>query len=387
VSATRHPVAWPNVAFLVGTPILAIGGAAWYTAAVGIFWEDLALCAVMYMATGLAITAGYHRYYSHRTYECARPVRIWWLLFGAAAVENSALCWSSDHRDHHRFVDSEKDPYDIMKGIFWAHMGWIFFRDLRTEAERFANAPDLRADPLVRWQHRWYLAIAIGVSLGVPALAGLLTGRIWGAILWGGVIRLVLCHHGTFLINSAAHAIGRQPYSDADTSRDNPFLALFTFGEGYHNFHHAFPGDYRNGVRWFHWDPSKWVLLALRAAGLAWRLNRMPDRAIARAKMEMDRRRAERLLARRPDVGGATLVGRLAAGRARLDAALTRMSDLAGRHARWARGADAVSAAARDRLRAAWERKLRRAAIAVRLARDRYALARRDLVTAGFEAA
>lgn len=381
----KKRIDWVNVSFLVLTPILAVGGAAWYTATVGLFAADLALCALMYIATGISITAGYHRYYSHRTYECSRPVQAFWLLFGAAAVENSALCWSSDHRNHHRFVDSEKDPYDIMKGIFWAHMGWIFFKN-PNPPDRFDNAPDLRADPLVAWQHRWYLPITFAVGLGIPLLVGLMTGRIWGALLWGGVIRLVLCHHGTFLINSAAHAIGRQPYSTSDTSRDNPFLALFTFGEGYHNFHHSFPGDYRNGVRWFHWDPSKWLILALQSAGQAWRLSKIPDRAITRARMEMDRLHAAQHLAAHPTEWRDRLMQQLADGRARLDAALARMGAMTHRHRLWARDAHTHEQTVRVRLRRAWMLKLRRARTAVALARSRYDAARRDLFAARWEA-
>ena len=379
----RKHVDWVNVSFLVLTPVFAVAGAAWYTAVNGWFWQDLALCAVMYIATGISITAGYHRYYSHRTYECSKPVQLFWLLFGAAAVENSALCWCSDHRDHHRYVDSEKDPYDIMKGIFWAHMGWIFYKN----QPRFDNAPDLKADPLVQWQHRWYLAITTGIGLGIPLIVGLMTGRIWGAILWGGLVRLVLCHHGTFLINSAAHAFGRQPYSTSDTSRDNPFLAIFTFGEGYHNFHHSFPADYRNGVRWYHWDPSKWLILVLRQFGQTWRLSTIPDRAIARAKMEMDTTNAAAHLEQHPIEWRENLMRKLADGRKRLDAALARLSEMSHKHRLWSKDAHIHAIPVRERLKTGWARKLRRARIAVDLARARYAAVRRDLFAARLEAA
>ena len=364
-----------NFLFLVGTPLLALVGAVWYVRVEGWHWQDLVLCAVLYCATGISITAGYHRYFSHRAYECSKAVQLFYLLFGAAAVENSAQYWCSDHRNHHRFVDGEKDPYDIMKGIFWAHMGWIFYKDRRDE-HGFDNVPDLLADPLVRWQHRYYLPLTFAVGGFLPLFIGMAYGHPWGGLLWGGVVRLVACHHGTFLINSAAHALGRQPYSDGDTSRDNGWLALLTFGEGYHNFHHSFASDYRNGVRWWQWDPSKWLIASLAALGQAWRLNRISERAIQSARMSMDEKRARAHLAHHPVEGRDRMLGKLAAWRARHATALGRVGALTARYREWLAARTAPKAAVAPTA-SGWERRLERATLAAGLARSRYEAALR----------
>jgi stearoyl-CoA desaturase (delta-9 desaturase) len=362
---------WVNIAFLTLTPLVAVVGLAWYVTHIGFFWADVALFVAMYMATGISITAGYHRYFSHQTYEAHWSVKLFYLLFGAAAVENSALSWSSDHRYHHRFVDTEQDPYDIMKGIFWAHMGWVFFKThpVRT----YSNAPDLKADPMVMWQHRWYLPLTIGLSFGLPILVGLVTGRVGGALLWGAFLRVVAVQHGTFFINSAAHYIGRRTYSNKDTSRDNPYLALFTFGEGYHNFHHTFQHDYRNGIRWYHWDPSKWLIGGLSMLGLTWKLNKVTDYAITRARMEMDQARVRARLERQPDEWRDALWARYQAGRERLEGALLRAIAMRRRYQEWAKTAPQVAADARLHLAQTWARRIRRARKAVLLARTRYA--------------
>lgn len=367
----KRELDWVNVSFLTATPLIAIIGVAWYVTHIGFFWTDFALFAFLYLATGISITAGYHRYFSHQTYEAHWIVKLFYLLFGAAAVENSALSWASDHRYHHRFVDTEKDPYDIMKGIFWAHIGWIFFktRPVRT----YSNAPDLKADPLVMWQHRWYLPLTIGLSFGAPILFGLLTGRVGGALLWGAFLRVVCVQHGTFFINSAAHYYGRRTYSAKDTSRDNPYLAMFTFGEGYHNFHHTFQLDYRNGIRWYHWDPSKWLIAGLSFLGLTWKLNKVTDYAITRARMEMEQDLVRQRLEPQPVEWRETLWIRYQAGRERLEGALLRAIAMRRRYQEWAKTAPQVAADARLKLAQDWARRIRRARKAVRLARTRYA--------------
>jgi stearoyl-CoA desaturase (Delta-9 desaturase) len=244
---------------------------------------DLIPFFLMYFLTGLAITAGYHRYYAHRAYDCHPVVQFLFLLFGAAALQNSAYCWVSDHRYHHRNVDQEGDPYNIRKGFLWAHIGWIFFDDL-PGTRVYENIRDLKSSKLVLWQKQYYVPLATIVGLGIPFLIGLAYDRPWGGMLWGGLIRLVFVHHCTFLINSAAHWFGTRPYSTKNTARDSWWLAFFSYGEGYHNFHHAFPSDFRNGLEWYQWDPTKWLISGFHRLGLATRLKKTPDHVIARAK-------------------------------------------------------------------------------------------------------
>jgi len=279
---------WGNITFLTLSPIAAFVSVGLYIYHQGLHPADLLSFWFLLLFTGLAITAGYHRYYSHRSYECHPVMQVFYLLFGAAALQTSVLHWASDHRFHHRFVDHEGDPYNITKGFFWAHMGWIFYKDIPPRS--LENVPDLKADRLVMWQHRYHLPLGIGVGFILPFLIGIAFGRPWGGFLWGGLLRVVLGHHGTFLINSAGHYTGRQLYTDTDSSRGTSWLAFVTLGEGYHNFHHAFPGDYRNGVLRCDWDPTKWWIWGLSRIGLTWRLHRVPARSIQRAQMRMKHR-------------------------------------------------------------------------------------------------
>jgi stearoyl-CoA desaturase (delta-9 desaturase) len=275
--ATTAPpprVNWLNVAFLFLSPLVALGAVGVYVQHQGVHVGDLLCFATMAVATGLAITAGYHRYYSHRTYECHPIVQVFYLAFGASALQAPVLDWVADHRDHHRFVDREGDPYNIKRGFFYAHMGWTFYKDAGQRDS--ARTHDLAKDGLVLAQRRHHEVLGLAVGFLCPFVIGLAFGRPWGGVLWGGLLRLVVAHHGTFLINSVGHRFGRQPYSGRDSSKDNALLALLTFGEGYHNFHHAHPRDFRNGVRWYDWDPTKWWIFTLSVLGLAWGLHRTP---------------------------------------------------------------------------------------------------------------
>ena len=245
----------------------------WWSVGLGVVW--LALC-------GLSITGGYHRLFAHPTYKAAWPVRLFHLLFGAASAQNSALKWSADHRHHHARTDQDEDPYNARRGFWWSHIGWVLF-DVESEPD-FHRVGDLARDPLVRFQHSHYTWLAILFGAAVPAAIGLSWGDPLGALLCAGFLRLVLQWHATFSINSFAHQIGTQPYSQATTARDSWITALLTFGEGYHNFHHRFQADYRNGVRWYHFDPTKWFVWGLSKVGLARDLRRMPRQAIERAR-------------------------------------------------------------------------------------------------------
>ncbi|RAL23150.1 acyl-CoA desaturase [Lujinxingia litoralis] len=235
----------------------------------------------LWILSGLGITAGYHRMFSHRAWWAAKPVRVALLIFGAAAWQNSVIAWSAGHRYHHRDVDTDDDPYTITRGFWYAHMLWVIIKGNRHDD--FDNVPDLWKDPLCAWQHKHYNAISIAFNLGVPLLLGVLTGNILGMLLWAGLLRIVFVHHATFFINSLAHMWGSRPWTQEHSARDNAVLAFFTFGEGYHNFHHTFPGDYRNGVRWWQFDPTKWLIWTLDRVGLATNLKRSSfDRRLRR---------------------------------------------------------------------------------------------------------
>ena len=217
---------------------------------------------------GMSITAGYHRLWSHKTYHAHPILRIIFALGGACALQNDILHWVSDHRRHHQFVDNnERDPYSAKRGFWFSHIGWIL-RDYQSGQEDLSNVKDLTSDAVVVFQHKHYLKLALATNIGLPCVLGLFHGDILGCLLLGGVLRLVLSQHCTYLINSAAHIWGQQPYSSASTARDNPFLALLTYGEGYHNYHHTFQWDYRNGNKWWHYDPTKWLIRFLSILGI-----------------------------------------------------------------------------------------------------------------------
>ncbi len=285
---------WLHVAFFALSPPVAFISVCAYVYHSGLHPGDVASLGFMLCCTGLAVNAGYHHYYSHRSYECHRIVQLFHLLFGAAAIQKSALSWASRHRAHHRFVDREGDPYNIQKGFFWAHIGWALYKNPQTPEQQYANVPDLTADPLAVWQDRHFHFISLATCVVLPLLIGYTYGRPWGSFLWGGLLRIVLFQHITFLINSAGHSIGSQPYSTRNSSRDNWWLAFLMFGGGYHNFHHAFPGDYRSSFAWYHWDPAKWWIWSLNRVGLTHHLKRTPLPVIMRARQRMAHVNAER---------------------------------------------------------------------------------------------
>ena len=293
------PINWVTMTVFTATPLATLVLVPWYGIAHGFGPGAWLAFAALMMATGLSITAGYHRLWAHRAYQAHWSVRLFFMVFGAMALQNSILIWASQHRTHHRFVDDvDRDPYSAKRGFWFSHIGWIL-RDYPSGENDFSNARDLERDPLVMFQHRYYVPLAVGLNFGIPLLLGWALGEVWGVFLLAGLLRLVLNHHFTFFINSLAHAWGRQPYTDENTARDNGVLAFLTYGEGYHNFHHLFQNDYRNGVRWWQFDPTKWLIATLSGLGLADNLKRVPDLWIQRAQLAMQFKRMELALERR----------------------------------------------------------------------------------------
>tara|TARA_R110002110_G_scaffold415847_1_gene657761 strand:+ start:20494 stop:21705 length:1212 start_codon:yes stop_codon:yes gene_type:complete len=241
---------------------------------------------------GMSITGGFHRLWAHKAYEASAPLKWFFAFWGAGALQNSILVWAADHRRHHRFVDdNEKDPYSAGRGLWFSHIGWML-RHYNTNEPDFSNAKDLQRDKIVMWQHKHYIALTLLMNLGLPLLLGIWHGDIIGTVLLVGLLRLVVNHHVTFFINSLAHYWGTRPYTETNSARDNGFLAFLTYGEGYHNYHHIFQTDYRNGIRWWQWDPTKWMIAACSKVGLASNLTRVPDFRIQRAILDTEFERA-----------------------------------------------------------------------------------------------
>lgn len=291
-------VDWLNTAFLLTVTLVAIIAAPLYIWKYGVDWFQIAMFTFYSLATGISITLGYHRLFSHLSFKAKWPVRLFTLVFGACAFENSVLNWASDHRRHHKHVDHDDDPYNIQNGFLWAHVGWILFKVLPEPP--LDNVADLRKDPLVMWQHRFDKLVALGVGLLLPAVLGYLHSGPVGALggfLLAGALRVFVVQQCTFFINSLCHTIGRQPYSSKNSARDSTLMAFLTFGEGYHNFHHSFQHDYRNGVKPWNFDPTKWAIWTLSKLGLASDLRTVPEARILLAEIAEAQRRADEHLA------------------------------------------------------------------------------------------
>eukprot|EP00762_Andalucia_godoyi_P003017 ANDGO_04198.mRNA.1 Acyl-CoA desaturase len=266
---TLTPLAVLSALFFVPVHIATLGFA--------VFW---------YFCSGMGITAGYHRLWSHRAWDAHPVVETLLAIFGAAALEGSAKWWCRNHRAHHRYVDTNKDPYNATRGFFYAHVGWLLVKQDPNEIGR-VNVADLSSNAIIDWQHRYYLPLSLFFAFGFPALVCGLWDDAWGGFFYAGIGRAVFVHHATFFVNSLAHYFGDKPYSDAHTAYDSIITAFLSLGEGYHNFHHSFPNDFRNGILWWAYDPTKWLIRGLARLGLASNLKRFDATVLDRARLEM----------------------------------------------------------------------------------------------------
>ena len=263
-------------------PVLAIGVAAWQAWGGALRPSDLAVFGIMYVLTGLGVTVGFHRLFTHRSFKTGRAMRAILAVLGSAAIEGPVISWVADHRKHHAFADEAGDPHSphvdhgvgvagALRGLMHAHVGWLFVHDQRGARDRYA--PDLVADPIMRFVDRTFFVWAIG-GLGLAFGLGYLIGGTVEAgltgLLWGGGVRLFLLHHVTYSINSICHVFGRRRFPTPDKSRNVFWLSLFSFGESWHNNHHAFPTSARHGLGRWELDPSALVIRGLAAIGLAW---------------------------------------------------------------------------------------------------------------------
>jgi stearoyl-CoA desaturase (Delta-9 desaturase) len=246
----------------------------WFGITYGYTAVDWITFGILYTVTGLGITVGYHRLVTHRSFNCPAPVKIAFLIAGGWALENSALKWSADHLRHHARTDTDEDPYNALRGFWYSHCGWLLSKDPYYD-EKY-EAP-FRKDRWVMWQYRSYAPIVLS-GLALPFVIGFLFGGLrggFGCLLLAGVARIFLVLNSTFCINSICHIWGDQPYGSANSSRNSFWISVITFGEGYHNYHHAYPRDYRNGALWYNFDPSKWLIFSLSKVGLSGKLVRM----------------------------------------------------------------------------------------------------------------
>tara|TARA_Y100000310_G_scaffold8172_1_gene8799 strand:+ start:1148 stop:2158 length:1011 start_codon:yes stop_codon:yes gene_type:complete len=215
---------------------------------------------VAVLLSELGISAGYHRLYSHRAYKTNKIVELFLMVFGTLGTQGSVIKWSHDHRVHHKYVDTDRDPYSIKKGFWYAHIFWIFEKDKPIDKKIVA---DLMRNKLLIFQQKYYGVLLVLFNVIIVMSFGFIFKDFFGAFVFGVLIRTFFIHHLTWFINSLAHTWGSKVYSKEHTAVNNYVLSILTFGEGYHNYHHTFPSDYRNGVKWYHFDPSKWLIWTL----------------------------------------------------------------------------------------------------------------------------
>jgi len=268
-----------HLALLVGLPFYFY----YNTPGVGIVLSAV----VLLFVTEIGIGGAYHRFYSHRGYSLSPPAEIGLLFLGTLALQGSVLRWSFEHRLHHSFVDTDDDPYSIKKGFWYAHVLWLFEKARPIDEKR---VPDLLQNKLVMFQHRYYGLVSIGSNVLLFLGVGLLFGDLLGSFVLVWWTRLLVSHHLTWFVNSLAHCWGERTFSKEHSAVDNYILAFLTVGEGYHNYHHTFAADYRNGVRWYHFDPTKWMIWTLSKFGLASDLKRFNHYAIRKRLLSEDKR-------------------------------------------------------------------------------------------------
>ena len=271
---------WGNTLMLTGVHVVALA-APWYFS-----WSGLAWCVVLFWVTsGLGITLGWHRLLTHRSFETYRPVRLLLTVIGCLTLQHGPIEWVGTHRQHHGHTDGEHDPHSPRHGFVWSHMRWTF---MRTTPDPRGAAKDLQRDPAVAWIDRWYWAFPLLLGLALYAGGELIEpGLGWSWVVWGGALRTVLVFHAIWFVNSAAHTWGYKNFPDADDeSRNNWWVALIAFGEGWHNNHHAQPRCAAHGRRWFEFDPTWLTIRLMRRLGLAWSVHepgRLPGERVSPA--------------------------------------------------------------------------------------------------------
>ncbi len=290
MSQNLKKICWHVTLFLILNPVISITLLVLYLVFSNnytgpqLMWNIL-FAGVFAVMTNLSITMGYHRLFAHKSYEAHPWLESILLFISAGAFQGSCLKWASDHRIHHRFEDTDKDPYSINKGFWYAHMGWM----MKNESVNLPiHAPDLEKNKRVSFQHRYYLVSAILVGYILPFAIGGLLGNAFLGLVIGGGLRIFFTQQSTFFVNSLSHTVGKTPYSSEKTAKDSLVVAFLTHGEGFHNFHHKFQFDYRNGIRWYHWDPTKWTIQLAHLMGLAKKLKTVNFSEILKARLEVE---------------------------------------------------------------------------------------------------
>jgi stearoyl-CoA desaturase (delta-9 desaturase) len=275
-------------------PFLTLGVVAWQLWNSLLHWHDVVVFLLLYMLSGLGVTVGFHRLFTHRSFKTSPALRGVFAVLGSIAIEGPVISWVADHRKHHVFSDRPGDPHSphvdhgvglrgALRGLAHAHIGWLFIHTQRGNRRRYA--PDLLADPVVRFVDRTFVLWALAGIAAAFGLGWLIGGDVTSGLtglLWGGAVRLLVLHHATFSINSLCHFFGRKRFATDDESRNLAWLSLITFGEAWHNNHHAFPTSAAHGLGRREVDISAGVIWLLEKTGLAWDVVRVSPERMAR---------------------------------------------------------------------------------------------------------
>jgi sn-1 stearoyl-lipid 9-desaturase len=258
--ASKPKIQWPSAIFLTSVHILALG--AFFTFS----WKALAVCVVLHWITGgLGITLGYHRLLTHRSFKVPKLLEYFFAMMGNLACQGGPIEWVVAHRLHHAYSDKEGDPHSPLKSFLWAHMTWCYYKNnmITDKATQMKVAPDMAKDPVYQWMDRTHILWTVLLGAGLYAMGG------WSFVIWGIFVRLVLVYHCTWLVNSAAHVWGYRTYKANDQSTNLWWVALITYGEGWHNNHHAFQYSARHGLKWWEFDSTYLMIQILEKLGLA----------------------------------------------------------------------------------------------------------------------
>lgn len=257
---TQKRILWPAALFIVGVHIVALAGFFTYS------WQALALCVVLHWITGgLGITMTYHRLLTHRSFQVAKPVEYFLTILASLACQGGPISWVGVHRLHHAKSDVPGDPHTPKDGFFWSHMGWVIHKNkvIDTYEEYAKYAPDLAKDPVHCFLDRSFILWTVLLAAGLYAWGGI------SFVVWGIFVRLVLVYHSTWLVNSATHVWGYRTYKTGEGSTNLWWVALLSYGEGWHNNHHAFPTSARHGLKWWEFDSTYAAIRFLEILGIA----------------------------------------------------------------------------------------------------------------------
>jgi stearoyl-CoA desaturase (delta-9 desaturase) len=265
-----------------GLPLVAVVG----VLVVPFHWWYLVVAAGLYLVRMFVLTAGYHRYFAHRSYKTSRAFQLFLAVAGTTCVQRGPIWWTAHHRNHHRYTDTPKDVHSPAdRGLWWAHVGWLMCRG--TDTVDLAGVRDLTSVPELRWVEKYWILFPVGLALALLGIGGL------GLLVWGFFVSTTVLWHGTYTINSLAHRFGKVRYDTGDSSRNNWALALLTLGEGWHNNHHHYMGSARQGFFWWEVDITYYVLQVLQRVGLIWEMRGVPPRVRAAGLVTVEEERAQ----------------------------------------------------------------------------------------------